>query len=148
MRKVLVFLLLMLPVSALASDGDFVPSADVSKGNYYSQTYALCDGVLESDSTCDEFDLQTVGMPDYMIFSRVAVDSDCSGDVTIAINAQTLTGGDEHVVATLSDSTTSAKITGPLPRFIDADLTNQTGCDDGAADTGVTVHMQLFFKKN
>jgi hypothetical protein len=149
MRTFLTILLLLMPVCVFAADGAKISSADVTKGSFDSQSFVLCDGVLEADSSCDEFDLNQsgAGMPDWFIFSRDAVDSDCTGDVTIAINGQTTTGGTEHVITTLNDAYTSMRVEGPRHRFIDADLSNQGGCDDGAADTGVTVNMTLFFKK-
>jgi len=144
-----IYLLALVAGSAYAADGDQVSSADVTHGAFASQTFVLCDGVLGGDTTCDEFDLQQTGagMPNYFIFSRDQVDSDCSGDVTIAVNIQTTTGGVEHVVATLNDANTSAKIEGPRSRFVDADITNQTACNDGETDTGVTVNMQLWFER-
>ena len=148
--KSLVVLLtaLWVPFQAVATDGDAITGADVSKGSFSSSSFVLCDGVLEADSSCDEFDLNIAGrgMPDFLIISRDAVDSDCSGNVTITINGQTTAGGTEHAITFLNDTNTSRYIAGPRNRFIDADLTNQTGCDDGGTDTGVTVNMTLFFR--
>ena len=151
MKTLLTILFLLLPVVAWAADGDEVDSGtvDVTKGSgsFESKTYILCDGVLGSDAACDEFDLQTIGMPDYFIFSRDAVDSDCTGDVTVTINGQTTTGGTEHAITVLNDATTSQRVEGPRNRFIDATLTNVAGCEDGAGDTGVDVNMTIFFER-
>ena len=152
MRRLIVLLVLLLATAVWAADGDKVDDADIGPtyGSYYSLTYELCDGVLEGDTSCDEFDLDQkgIGMPQWFIFSREDVDSDCTGDVTIAINTQTLAGGDEHVISTLNNATTSEVVQGPRNRYIDADITNQTNCNLGATDTGVTVRMILYYLTN
>lgn len=152
MKTFLAALLLMLPVAAWGTDGDKIASegaVDVTKGSFYSHTFILCDGVLGSDAACDEFDLNDsdAGMPDWFIFSRDAVDSDCTGDVTIAINGQTASAGTEHIFATLNDTNTSLRVEGPRKRYVDADISNVAGCEDGGTDSGITVNMTLYFVK-
>ena len=141
--KTLILLLSLLAFSAHATDGDVITAAvDVSKGSFYSVSFAFCDTKLAANSTCAEFDLNVAGrgMPDYMIFSRDA-EVGCIADPTIAINGQTVSGGTEHVIGTLSDSATSIRIQGPRKRFIDADITDNANCTD------LTVNLTLFFLK-
>jgi hypothetical protein len=127
---------------SLSADGDAVSSADVTKGSYTSSTFLMCDA--DSDSTtCGEIDLNDSGkgMPDYMIISRDKT-TDCSGNVTVTIQGQTISGGTEHTIGTLNDATTSVRIAAPRNRFIDADLANMTACSD------MDVNITLFYERD
>ena len=152
MKTLLAILLLLIPGTAWGADGDKIANegaVDVTKGSFYSHTFILCDGVLGSDAACDEFDMNQVdaGMPDWFIFSRDAVDGDCTGNVTVTVNGQTASAGTEHAIVVLNDTTTSARVEGPRKRYIDATLTNVAGCEDDATDSGITVNMTFFFWK-
>ena len=133
---------ILLAPAAWGADGDQLNGAEVTKGTYSSRTVIFCDTKTSASSTCDEFDLQAAGfgMPAFFLISRDTT-TGCTGNATVAINGQTTTGGTEHVITTLDDTTTAVQITGPHHRFIDADLSGVTACTD------LDVHLTLFYLK-
>jgi len=140
MKSFILSLILLLSGAALAADGDHVNGSDVTKGSYNSQTFLLCD--ITTGASCSEFDLNQsgAGMPDFITFSRDAT-TGCSGNPAIGIDGQTTTGGTEHLITTLNDTTTSATVQFPTFRFIDADVSGNAAC------TTLQVNMTLYFRK-
>jgi hypothetical protein len=143
MKTLLMTLLLLLPGVSWAADGDPLNGASVTRGSYESAAFIFCDAkAAADDDVCAEFDLQTSGrgMPDYILLSLDSV-AGCDAGYQVVIQGATTTAGTDQTWTTLNATNTSARIEGPVHRFLSGDTTD-AGCTD------LTVNMVLHFRKD
>ena len=136
---------------ASAADGDNCPEANrnTSTRGAMQQTACifLCDDHEAADSTCDEFDFATTGIPDVVAF-EIITNTGCSStyDVTFSTASSTAPSGiekhDLDASVTSINSTRSRLMVdaraGVFLRYLNVDVTNDTDC------TQLDVLMHLY----
>lgn len=96
----------------------------------------LCDSATSQDSACDEFDLNTLGIPDVLVF-EINTDTGCSANATATLASAPTSAGTEHDLgATTSvarnDNTKLSIDTSQvsIDRYVETDLSNMDDCTD------------------
>ncbi len=134
----LILALLTAPV-AFSADGDSarpLQATGETPGKYREACFYLCHEKDSADSTCSEFDFQTLvhgGIPSKATVEIYAA-TGCTGAYSVDINQGSVSGGTEHDLVTLNASTTAASLGSDvvIRRFWNTDLATMTSC---ATDT-------------
>ena len=133
---------LLLAPTALAADGDACDSGigKITRGRHQTVVCVnLCDTKVAANSSCADFDMNTVGMPDQIVFeyeeNGVAT---CSGTPDFAITTGPITGGtpsyELDATAVVLNPTTNRVIvdarTAVLDRWLFTAITDDAACLD------------------
>lgn len=147
----LVAVALVVPATSWAADGDACDSDTglITTGAWrHVACINVCDGKAAADSSCTEFDLDSSGMPDIIVFEREDVGADCTdpGGPTITITTGPVTGGspsyDLDTSTVVLNDTTERVVISTKDAIVDRYLFFATS--DDTACTDVDVRMYLF----
>lgn len=145
-RLAALLLTLLLPLSALAADGDAWPAyTDTRSGQYDVRGFLICDGKLAADSTCAEFDLSTVsgGWPLFYNVFIILIDPECSGTPDFQVRGtHTVAGVKTDLGVSMSEAGTNSQDFEVTHRYVDVNLTDDAACDAPGNDVALVLYYE------
>ncbi len=157
--KTLIFLMaLLLPAVAWGADGGACAGhgtttiAKITRGAWTEVScIQLCDTKLAANSSCTEFDMNSVGMPDLIVFEfqEDPSNEDCSATPDFTITTGPITGGapahDMDTSAVVLNSSTTRVVMDMSRAIVDRYLF--TAITDDADCTDVDIYMHLLKRR-
>jgi hypothetical protein len=139
-------LLLLIPLSGWAADGDsWAGYTDTVKGEYAAYGYLICDGKVAADSTCSEVDLTSSdqGWPSYFTIQIITIDPQCASTPDFQVRGTHTSGGTTaDLKASMSEAGVSSQDFDVSHRFVDVSLTDDTGCDAPGNDVAIILYYE------
>ena len=150
---ILVGFLVLLPQVTWAADGDACEdgTGKFSRGTWRSVACInLCDDIDSTDTICATFDLNSVGMPDVIVFEYEDVGGQCSSTPDFTITTSPESDGtpayDLDASAVVLNSTTDRVVIdtsqAPLDRYIVTAVSDVAACQD------VDIRMHLLDRRD
>jgi hypothetical protein len=133
----------------LGADGDtWGDYGAVEYGTYRTAGYLICDGKIDTDSTCSEFDLATKntwGWPSFFTVSVEQIDAQCTGTPDFQVRGRHLpdpNGDTTALGSSMSAAGVDSQDFGITHRYIDVALTDDPNCDAPGNDLGLVLYWE------